>query len=111
MPPKLDAWLASADKDLKLEMDKDDTAWKHVCDAARTEIRYESRYKQTKQHMDKARERVSSVDQLSNIVRRPVVQHWIGGLFRRSANQTPRCLGSPGHTPSGYNEQSIVQGR
>lgn len=62
---KLESWLASADRNLKTEMDLDDSAWKHVCDAARTELRIESRYKQTKQQMDKARERVSSVDQLS----------------------------------------------
>jgi VAD1 Analog of StAR-related lipid transfer domain/GRAM domain len=46
-------------------MDMDDTAWKHVCDAARNEMRNETRYKQTKQQMDKARERVSSVEQVS----------------------------------------------
>ena len=53
--------LASGNE-FKLESDTDDNNWKTLCDAARTELRAESKYKQTQQKQEKARERINSGD-------------------------------------------------
>jgi hypothetical protein len=58
---KLENWLANASRILQNEMEMDDTAWKLVCDSARTEMKYQSRYLKQQESMNKARERVSSV--------------------------------------------------
>lgn len=57
---QLEKWLSTSKKTLENEIEMDDTAWKRVCDAARVEMRLESRYKQTKYHGEKVRQRVSS---------------------------------------------------
>ena len=59
---KLENWFTNSKKNLANEIDKEDAAWKRVRDAAGAEMRFELRYKQTKQQVDKARERVSSKD-------------------------------------------------
>jgi hypothetical protein len=51
---RLENWLINSRKNLANEIDMDDAAWKHVCDAARTETRFEARYKQTKQQRQRA---------------------------------------------------------
>lgn len=51
---KLENWLTNSRKNLANEIDMDDAAWKHVCDAARAETRFEARYKQTKQQRQRA---------------------------------------------------------
>jgi len=56
----LENWFSRSRKNLEYEIDLDDNNWKQVCDAARMEMRLESRYKQTKQQMEKARQRASS---------------------------------------------------
>ena len=57
---KLEKWLASSKRMLENEIELDDAAWKRVCDAARMEMKLESRYKQTKQNGEKVRMRASS---------------------------------------------------
>jgi len=57
---KLEEWFSTSKKILHNEIDADDAAWKQVCDAARTEMRLEARYEQTKQQMEKVRQRASS---------------------------------------------------
>eukprot|EP00536_Pseudo-nitzschia_multiseries_P001995 jgi/Psemu1/322342/estExt_fgenesh1_pg.C_260056 len=57
---KLEKWFSASKRILQNEIDADDAAWKQVCDAARTEMRLETRYKQTKQQMEKVRQRASS---------------------------------------------------
>ena len=59
---KLEKWLVSAKRILENEIELDDTAWKRVCDAARVELKLELRYKQTKQQVEKVRQRASSRD-------------------------------------------------
>ena len=60
---KLDKFLLHAEQELKSAMDSDDGAWKLLCEHARTEMKADSRYKQTALQHTKARERVKSVDQ------------------------------------------------
>ena len=57
---KLEKWLTTSKRILENEMELDDAAWKRVCDAARMEMKLESRYKQTKQNGEKVRLRASS---------------------------------------------------
>ena len=57
---KLEKWLTVSKRILENEKDLDDAAWKRVCDAARVEMKLESRYRQTKQSLEKIRQRTSS---------------------------------------------------
>jgi hypothetical protein len=57
---KLERWLTSSKRILENEIELDNAAWKRVCDAARVEMKLESRYKQTKQNVEKVRLRASS---------------------------------------------------
>lgn len=60
----LEKWINTSQKALGNEIELDNAAWKHVCDAARLEMKLESRYKQTKQHVEKVRQRASSKELL-----------------------------------------------
>ena len=57
---KLEKWLSTSKRILEIEMELDDAAWKRLCDAARAEMKFESRYKQTIQQVQKVRQRASS---------------------------------------------------
>ena len=57
---KLEKWLTVSKRILENDKELDDAAWKRVCDAARVEMRLESRYNQTKQNVEKIRQRASS---------------------------------------------------
>merc|ERR1712176_805119 len=57
---KLEKWLTVSKRSLENEKELDDAAWKRVCDAARVEMRLESKYNQTKQNVEKIRQRASS---------------------------------------------------
>ena len=57
---KLINWYKFSKKNLANEIELDDSAWKHICDGARAEMRFETKYKQTKQQIHKARQRASS---------------------------------------------------
>ena len=57
---ELENWLTMSKRILENDIEVDDAAWKRVCNAARMEMKLESRYKQTKQHLDKVRQRASS---------------------------------------------------
>ncbi|KAG7355765.1 protein of unknown function DUF4782 containing protein [Nitzschia inconspicua] len=62
---KLDKWTANATKNLKNDVELDDSAWKLVCDSARNEMKLESRYQYSKELADKARSRASSRGDMS----------------------------------------------
>jgi len=64
---KLEKWLTVSKRILENEKDLDDASWKRVCDAARAEMRLESRYKQTKQSVQKSRQRTSSKELVSSL--------------------------------------------
>ena len=57
---KLEKWLALSKRTMENEKELDDMAWKRVCEAARVEMRLEMRYMQTKQNVEKIRQRASS---------------------------------------------------
>lgn len=59
---KLDAFLSTNESSIKDMAEQDDARWKHLCDAARTESRAESKYRQSTVQTAKARERMGSVD-------------------------------------------------
>jgi VAD1 Analog of StAR-related lipid transfer domain len=63
---KVEGWMTHASKNQKNEMELDDSAWKLVCDSARTETKSESRYKYSKGQADKVRSRASSRGDLSS---------------------------------------------
>ena len=62
---KLDHFLSVNEDDLQSAAEHDDARWKHLCDAARTEMRAEARYRQGAAQTVKARDRVSSIDKES----------------------------------------------
>jgi VAD1 Analog of StAR-related lipid transfer domain len=59
---KLDNFLSTSEKQIKEASEQDDALWKHLCDAARTAMRADAKYKQNTAQTAKARERVRSVD-------------------------------------------------
>jgi hypothetical protein len=64
---KLDHFLLVNAKDLSAEADQDDARWKQLCDAARTEMRADSKYRQTAAQTAKARERIGSLDKKESL--------------------------------------------
>lgn len=64
---KLEKWLTVSKRILDNDKELDDAAWKRVCDAARVEMKLESRYKQTIQSVQKARQRTSSKELVSSL--------------------------------------------
>lgn len=58
----LDPVLLTSVKSVKDEAEMDDGRWKVLCDAARAEMRAETKYRQNIAHTAKARDRVKSVD-------------------------------------------------
>jgi len=60
---KLDHFLLTDEKALKDAREMDDGRWKHLCDAAKTELRLDAKYQQTTAKAAAARARINSVDQ------------------------------------------------
>ncbi|CAB9509546.1 GRAM [Seminavis robusta] len=67
---KLDNFLATSEKQCKEVAEQDDTRWKQLCEAARTAMRADAKYKHNTAQTAKARERVRSVDMDSTSVER-----------------------------------------
>lgn len=59
---KLGHFLSANEKGLSTEKEQDDARWRHLCDAARTEMKADAKYRQSTAQTAKARERIRSVD-------------------------------------------------